>query len=675
MVRLNWFHTFDRGDKHVTGLVARQIVYLIIFNTLVTAVVFFFLGIADPNRMGGCIGSLVLLPFWLALLWLIRRGHIQPALLIAVGSNFLLTVLQVWIDGGVQSPNFYALLVGIILAALAYGFWGVAVTGLLSAAAGYAFTFLQAAPAAYAEQEILWIHLSTFLTIAIYFYVSIQSFKRELFRNLQLTAKLATSESRLRRLIENLPIGALVTSATGEISLVNRRMVQLTGYGPETLKTANDWYRLLYPDPAQSDSVREQFGTLLLDTDHQVVTSEFYIMARSGSKLDVDTFVTRLGDEVIVLLNDITDRKKAEREVARKFSQLSSLRTLDIAIVNSEGLSELLDVFLTQISVQLDADAIWLMLYDSTEDQLMDVFTHGFSGQPPSGAPEIRGEIRRLLANPEPRLYHGARALTAALGEGTDAYSFGAAIPMTTKNGVVGILVVFQTQVFDPDADWLRFFEALAGQTAIGVERIHLIDSLKELNYSLVEAYDTTLQGWARALELRDKETEGHSRRVAEMTIDLARAVGVPEADLQDLYRGALLHDIGKMPIPDSILLKNGPLTEEEWVLMRQHPETAYHLLKNIPFLQRAVEIPYGHHEYWNGAGYPRRLAGEQIPLGARLFAIADVWDALSSDRPYRAAWPREKVIAYILERSGTQFDPAIITAFEKMMKPEPVQN
>jgi PAS domain S-box-containing protein/putative nucleotidyltransferase with HDIG domain len=181
---------------------------------------------------------------------------------------------------------------------------------------------------------------------------------------------------------------------------------------------------------------------------------------------------------------------------------------------------------------------------------------------------------------------------------------------------------------------------------------------------NLEEAYESTLEGWARALELRDKETEGHSRRVTETTLAVARAMGVPEDELVHVRRGAILHDIGKMGIPDEILRKPGKLTSEERRIVKEHPNTARKLLSHIPFLKKALEIPYCHHEKWDGTGYPQGLKGEEIPLSARIFAVADVWDALSSDRPYRQAWKTEKVIEYLRSQSGRYFDPVIVNTF-----------
>jgi putative nucleotidyltransferase with HDIG domain len=180
----------------------------------------------------------------------------------------------------------------------------------------------------------------------------------------------------------------------------------------------------------------------------------------------------------------------------------------------------------------------------------------------------------------------------------------------------------------------------------------------------LRKAYDSTLEGWSHALEIRDKGTEGHSNRVTELTLRLARVCGVRNEDLESVYRGSLLHDIGKMAIPDAILTKSTELDEEEWKVMRTHPKIARDMLSKITFLQQALIIPTFHHEWWDGSGYPAGLKGEQIPLAARIFAVVDVWDALLSDRPYRKAWSKEKTIEYIKEKRGKQFDPNIVDLF-----------
>jgi len=232
---------------------------------------------------------------------------------------------------------------------------------------------------------------------------------------------------------------------------------------------------------------------------------------------------------------------------------------------------------------------------------------------------------------------------------------------------VKGVLEVFHRSRLEPNTEWLDFLEALAGRAAIAIDNASLFHDLQRSNTELALAYDTTLEGWSRALDLRDKETEGHTQRVAELTIRLASKMGVSEADLVHIRRGALLHDIGKMGIPDDILLKPGPLSDEEWVIMRRHPTYAFDLLSPIAFLHPALDIPHYHHEKWDGTGYPAGLKGEQIALAARIFAIVDVWDALRSDRPYRPAWPQERVREHIRSLSGIHFDPKVVEAFMEM--------
>lgn len=187
---------------------------------------------------------------------------------------------------------------------------------------------------------------------------------------------------------------------------------------------------------------------------------------------------------------------------------------------------------------------------------------------------------------------------------------------------------------------------------------------LEKAQADLEQAYNATLEAWSRLLDLRDNDAEGHSLRVTAMTLRLAKALGRSEAELVHIHRGALLHDIGKMGVPDAILHKPGPLDDAEWSVMRKHPVYAYETLSGIPFLAQALDIPHYHHEKWDGTGYPHGLKGEQIPLAARIFAIVDIWDALRSDRPYRRGWPEERVRQHIRELAGAHLDPHIVDVF-----------
>jgi len=229
---------------------------------------------------------------------------------------------------------------------------------------------------------------------------------------------------------------------------------------------------------------------------------------------------------------------------------------------------------------------------------------------------------------------------------------------------VKGVLEVYIRQPFEPEPQWCDFLAALAGQTAIAIDNSTLFESMNRSNSELILDYDATIEGWSSALDLRDHETEGHTQRVTNMTVKLARSMGLSEADLVQVRWGSLLHDIGKMGISDYILRKSGPLTDGEIEEMKKHPVYAFDMLSPIRYLHMALDIPYCHHEKWDGTGYPRGLKGDQIPLIARIFSVVDVWDALNTDRPYRSAWTQTEVLEHIRSLSGTHFDPQVVEAF-----------
>ena len=244
-------------------------------------------------------------------------------------------------------------------------------------------------------------------------------------------------------------------------------------------------------------------------------------------------------------------------------------------------------------------------------------------------------------------------------------------VPLITKGEVKGVLEVFHRSPLDPDPEWLVFLETMAGQAAIAIDDAQLFEKLQRSNNELAMAYEATIEGWSRAMDLRDKETEGHTQRVTEMTTKLAWTMGMSNEQIGHIRHGALLHDMGKLGVPDSILFKAGNLTDEECVIMHKHPQFAYDLLSSIEYLRPALDIPHYHHEKWDGTGYPQGLKGEQIPLSARLFAVVDVWDALRSDRPYRASWTHEKALEYIRAQEGTHFDPKAVELFMQVMSEE----
>jgi putative nucleotidyltransferase with HDIG domain len=357
-------------------------------------------------------------------------------------------------------------------------------------------------------------------------------------------------------------------------------------------------------------------------------------------------------------------------ETEMRLERLRSLHDIDRAITNSLDLRLTLKVFLDKVTHQLRVDAAAVFLFNAASQTLtyaagQGFHTHGLQlirlrlGEGYAGRAALD---RRTVSIPDVSQSQGEPAFARFLGDEAFVAYYG--VPLLAKGQITGVLELYHRAPLSPGDEWLNFLETLAGQAAIAIENAALFEGLQRSHTDLTLAYDTTLEGWSSALDLRDRETEGHTQRVAEMTLRLARAMGFTEAELVHVRRGALLHDIGKMGIPDQILLKPGTLTDDEWVIMRKHPIYAYELLSPIAYLRPALDIPYSHHEKWNGMGYPRGLQGEQIPLSARLFAVVDVWDALRSDRPYRPGWPEEKVREYLRAGRGVHFEPQMVDVF-----------
>jgi len=356
-------------------------------------------------------------------------------------------------------------------------------------------------------------------------------------------------------------------------------------------------------------------------------------------------------------------------QAEKRLSQLDALRKIDTTITASFNVQLSLNAIMEQVHDQLKPHAGAVLLFKPYVQTLEYSAGFGFYNRAIQRSYLRMGEGyagRAALERKSIYIPHLVEAEDSSrtrllADEGFAAYF---CVPLVAKGRVKGVLEIFHRSPFYADADWIDYLETLAGQTAIAIDNAELFDDLQRSNMELSLAYDTTLEGWSRALDLRDRETEGHTQRVTEMTERLARAIGIPDAERAHIRRGALLHDIGKMGVPDHILHKPGPLTDEEMQIMRQHPQYAYDMLSPIAFLRPAIHIPYGHHEKWDGSGYPRGLKGDQIHLAARLFAVVDVWDALRSNRPYRAAWPDEKVQEHIRSLAGTHFDPQVVEVF-----------
>ena len=394
-------------------------------------------------------------------------------------------------------------------------------------------------------------------------------------------------------------------------------------------------------------------------------------LPRQMNRGDVDLLTT-----ITEIAGNAIHRSRLYEQSQRHLQRLASLRAIDMAISTVLDLRVTLNILIDHILSQLKVDAVDVLLYNPNTQMLHHGASAGFRTDSirkwQSYVSEgLAGQVvrtRTTIHIPDLAADSSFTRLAMLSNEGFVTY-FG--VPLLAKGQVKGILEIFQRSRLAPDIEWKNFLETLAGQAAIAIDNASLFEELQKTNIDLSLAYDATIEGWSRALDLRDQQTEGHTQRVAELTVRLAQKLGVSDFDQVNIRRGALLHDIGKMGVPDEILHKTGPLSREDWQIMHRHPEFAYEMLYPISYLRSALDIPYCHHERWDGSGYPRKLKEEQIPLAARIFSVVDVWDALISDRPYRLAWTEKRALNFIQKNSGVRFDPKIVKAYLHMLGQE----
>ncbi|MFO7942691.1 MAG: GAF domain-containing protein [Anaerolineales bacterium] len=364
------------------------------------------------------------------------------------------------------------------------------------------------------------------------------------------------------------------------------------------------------------------------------------------------------------------ERARLFETTQKQLNRLRSLRNIDTAIISSFDLHVSLNIILSHITSQLELDAACIFLVDHPTQSLGFVAGKGFQTH------QIQDDYLRLgrgLAGKValshspvhiPVLGNEKEGLERPFLTEKEHFTFYYGLPLKSKGKPIGVLEMFHRTQKPVSKDWESFAETLSGQAAIAIDNALLFEELQQSNMEITQAYDTTLEGWAKALELRDHDTEGHSRRVTDLTIKLANMLGVPKKELPHIRRGALLHDIGKMAIPDEILRKKDSLSDKEWEIIKKHPLYAKEMLESVQYLEEALDIPLYHHERWDGSGYPYGWKGKEIPLPARIFAVVDVWDALTSDRPYRPAWSEKRALDHIKKQSGKHFDPQVVNAF-----------
>lgn len=487
---------------------------------------------------------------------------------------------------------------------------------------------------------------------------------------------LRASEERFRRLAENAPdiLSRYVLLPQKHFEYISPAMKKVMGYDPEMFyqdvsminqilhPDDRDWQNFYFKgDVANSQPMVVRYKHA---EGHYIWVEQRHVpvFLEDGQLLAIET-ITR----------DITERKDADEHIQKQMQRLSAMLSIDNAISASLDLNLTLNIVLEHVIDQLNVDAASVILLNQYTQTMKLVAARGFKHDPTKhfnlsvgeGYPgKVIKERTVYTSNPQDFLnpiYFNAEMMR-------EGFAMGFWVPLLSKGIVKAILEVFARREFPVDREWLDFLNMLASQTAIAIDNAEMFQNLQRTNDELLLAYDSTLEGWVRALDLRNKENEGHSQRVVDLATQLALRMGIRSSEIEHFRRGALLHDIGKLGVPEHILLKNQSLTPQEWEEVRKHPKYASQLLKPVGHLRKALDIPYFHHERWDGNGYPEGLQGTDIPIVARIFAVVDVWDAMTHIQPYRPAHSDQYARKYIQEESGKHFDPQVVTEFLRIL-------
>jgi HD-GYP domain-containing protein (c-di-GMP phosphodiesterase class II) len=441
----------------------------------------------------------------------------------------------------------------------------------------------------------------------------------------------------------------------------------------------------VFRDPIHNKKLKDIFPSSLADKlEHALHTVKQtgnvvpleYSLPLSNREYWFDARLIPISESQIMLIaRDITECRETEIKMKRQMEQLSILRSIDLAIASGLDLNLLLSMLLDRVTTLMHVDAATVLLLNPNTNVLEFAAGRGFRSNSLQYTRLRLGEgcagrvalERKMITIPDLRM-NGVEFGRSPLFLQENFVTY-MGVPLMAKGRVLGVLEMFHRSPLKRDADLQNFLIMVAGQAAIAIDSAKMFSELQRSNVELSLAYDATIEGLSRALDLRDKETNEHTFRVTDMTVKLATRLGVEQSDLIHVRRGAILHDIGKVAIPDHILFKPGPLLKEEWEIMRRHPDLAVELLSPVSYLEPALEIPHWHHEKWNGSGYPDGLQREGIPFSARLFALVDVYDALTSKRPYRAPWSKQDAIQYIENEAGEHFDPKIVPEFLDLVR------
>ena len=499
------------------------------------------------------------------------------------------------------------------------------------------------------------------------------------------------SETRFQQMAELLPQGIFECNRDGFITYANQQAALMFGFPY--------FYRHIHFLEVFGEDQRERMLQKLQAVVNGSTTGqhEYHLARQDGSVFPAlirSSPVTKNGQVIGILgaIVDITEFKQVEQKLQRSNRFLRATSRCNLALVHAADSQSLFNEICSTLVEENGYRFAWIGLFEEDErgaPAIKPVANAGLSGislttvNPTCGLSLLDcSPMLEAIQSKEPVVIEDIitdiRCQVCREEAVIQNLKSLISLPLIYSGKIFGGITVYASHQDSFSPDEIKVLQEMSSDVAFGIhtlqvrtDRDQAITRLEEVNRELSEAYDATLQGWSKALELRERETAGHSQRVVKLTLALAEKMGIPEKQFNDIRWGAYLHDIGKIGIPDAILLKPGKLTEDEWSVMRLHPEYAYKLVSSIPFLKNAAEIPHLHHERWNGSGYPFQLKGEAIPLAARIFAVVDVWDALTYDRPYRLAWSANESKKYLCENAGTLFDPEIIPIFLELIEGE----
>ena len=433
----------------------------------------------------------------------------------------------------------------------------------------------------------------------------------------------------------------------------------------------------------QARSLSGLFTSLLLGERETEWRELLFSINERGNVLAEVSFSAVFRDDldrarILAALDPERRNRQREELLQTQARKLAVLQSIHLALNETGHPRSTLKLLVSLLLSHADVDAAAVYLVDSGTMKLEFAEGEGFReptvrfrpvdwGQGMAGAAALERKTVLLPSLDNPGEIHVEPFLLDEEG-----FQAACAAPLLSPDRLLGVLWVFRRKPPEDPRAWEEMIASVAAQASAALHRGFLVEELERANLELNLAYDSTIEGWSRALDLKCREPEWHTKRIAELTVRLARRLGVTGKDLQAIRRGAILHDVGKMGVPDAILTKPGPLTEEEWKIMRLHPVYALQMLQPIGFLKDSAVIPHSHHERWDGQGYPLGLKGEAIPFFARIFSVVDVWVSLTADQPYRKAWKTDRALAYIREGAGRLFDPCVVRAFLEMIGSEP---